>query len=246
MAIGAARIFGIKLPLNFHSPYQAVNITDFWRRWHITLSRFLRDYLYISLGGNRRGKVRRYLNLFITMALGGLWHGPAWTFMLWGAAHGAMLIVNHGWNALPRRPINSWWSRGIARLLTFLCVALAWVLFRAADLDAALSIYRGLVAVPDVLASARLSEDILWLIFWMGILWYWPNTQQWLAMVRPAFNYKWADRKADPLLLPLDGSPYARLVLWRPSKRVAIAVGLAAAASFLSLQRISEFLYFQF
>lgn len=247
MAIGASRIFGIKLPLNFHSPYQALNITDFWRRWHMTLSRFLRDYLYISLGGNRRGKVRRYLNLFITMALGGLWHGPAWTFMLWGAAHGLMLIVNHGWSALPRKPINTWWSRGIARTLTFLCVALAWVLFRAADLDAAISIYLGLVALPlDGLSVERLAEDVVWLLFWIGIVWFWPNTQQWLAMVRPAFNYKWSDRRQDPLLLPIDGTRFARLALWRPSKRIAIAVGLATAASFLSLQRISEFLYFQF
>ncbi|MDP1628075.1 MAG: MBOAT family O-acyltransferase [Parvibaculum sp.] len=247
MAIGAARIFGIKLPLNFHSPYQALSITDFWRRWHMTLSRFLRDYLYIALGGNRHGKVRRYLNLFITMALGGLWHGPAWTFMLWGAAHGLMLIVNHGWNALPRKPINTWWSRGIARALTFLCVALAWVLFRAVDIDAATAIYRGLVALPlDNFSPHRLIEDIAWLVFWMGIVWFWPNTQQWLAMVRPAFNYKWADRRRDPLLLPVDGTRFARLALWRPSKRVAVAVGLAAAASLLSLQRISEFLYFQF
>jgi len=246
MAIGAARIFGIKLPLNFHSPYQALNISDFWRRWHMTLSRFLRDYLYISLGGNRRGKIRRYLNLFITMALGGLWHGPAWTFMLWGAAHGLMLIVNHGWSALPIRRINTWWSKGVARTLTFLCVALAWVLFRAADLDAAMAIYRGLVAVPDFGTPARLAEDIGWLVFWMGIVWFWPNTQQWLAMVRPAFNYKWADRRKDPLLLPVDHTRFQRLFLWRPSMPVAIAVGLATAAAFLSLQRVSEFLYFQF
>lgn len=246
MAIGVARIFGIKLPLNFHSPYQALNISDFWRRWHMTLSRFLRDYLYISLGGNRRGKLRRYANLFITMALGGLWHGPAWTFMLWGAAHGLMLIINHGWQALPVRRINTWWSRGVARSFTFLCVALAWVLFRAADLDAAMAIYRGLIAVPDMPDMARLAEDFGWLAFWMGIVWFWPNTQQWLAMVRPAFNYKWADRKADSLLLPVDGTRFQRLVLWRPSKRVAVGVGLLAAASFLSLQRVSEFLYFQF
>ncbi len=132
MAIGASRIFGIKLPLNFHSPYQATSIIDFWRRWHMTLSRFLRDYLYFSLGGNRRGFTRRYLNLFLTMAIGGLWHGAAWTFVFWGAMHGAMLIVNHAWRAVWKTPINSWWSRGIARAFTLLCVALAWVFFRCA------------------------------------------------------------------------------------------------------------------
>ena len=106
--------------------------------------------------------------------------------------------------------------------------------------------YRGLVAVPDLGNMSRVMEDIGWLTFWMGIVWFLPNTQQWLAMVRPAFNYKWADRRKDPLLLPVDHTRFQRLALWRPSKPVAIAVGLAAAASFLSLQRISEFLYFQF
>lgn len=247
MAIGAARIFGMKLPLNFHSPYQAVSISDFWRRWHMTLSRFLRDYLYIGLGGNRRGSFRRYLNLFLTMALGGLWHGAAWTFVLWGAAHGLMLVVNHGWDALHKKKINTWWSRGVARSFTFLCVMLSFVLFRAADLDAALAIYRGLFNLPGSdLPVARLMADLAWLTFWMTIVWFWPNTQQWLAKVRPAFNYAWTNRREDSLLLPIDGTRFANLALWRPSPRVALFMGFAAAASFLSLQRISEFLYFQF
>ena len=103
MAIGLARIFGVRLPINFNSPYQSTSIVDFWRRWHITLSRFLRDYLYIPFGGNRRGKTRRYLNLMITMLLGGLWHGANWTFLFWGGLHGAYLCVNHAWAAIARR-----------------------------------------------------------------------------------------------------------------------------------------------
>ena len=95
MAIGLARLFGITLPANFDSPYRAVNIIDFWRRWHMTLSRFLRDYLYIRLGGNRKGPVRRYMNLFVTMLLGGLWHGAGWTYVVWGGLHGCYLIANH-------------------------------------------------------------------------------------------------------------------------------------------------------
>jgi len=246
MAIGAARIFGIKLPLNFHSPYQAMSIVDFWRRWHMTLSRFLRDYLYIALGGNRRGKTRRYFNLFATMVLGGLWHGAAWTFVLWGAAHGLMLIVNHGWRALRPRPIGTWWSRVFARLLTFLAVALAWVLFRAPDTDAAFAIYRGLVAwTPDVSMPA-LARDLAWLAFWMGIVWFWPNTQQWMARMRPAFDYSRAELRLDPPLLEAARPTLARIFRWRPDPAFAAAVGFAAAASFLSLQRISEFLYFQF
>ncbi len=95
MAIGSARLFGIRLPENFRSPYKSASIIDFWRRWHMTLSRFLRDYLYISLGGNRHGSSRRYLNLVITMLLGGLWHGAAWTFVIWGGLHGLYLCINH-------------------------------------------------------------------------------------------------------------------------------------------------------
>ena len=109
MAIGAARCFGVTLPLNFNSPYKAVDIIEFWRRWHMTLSRFLRDYLYIPLGGNRLGPRRRYLYLFLTMLLGGLWHGAAWTFVAWGALHGLYLVVNHGWRAVRAR---LGWARG--------------------------------------------------------------------------------------------------------------------------------------
>jgi D-alanyl-lipoteichoic acid acyltransferase DltB (MBOAT superfamily) len=102
MAIGSARMFGIRLPLNFFSPYKAISIIEFWRRWHITLSRFLRDHLYIPLGGNRHGQARRYANLLTTMILGGLWHGAGWTFIFWGALHGTYLVVNHGWHWICR------------------------------------------------------------------------------------------------------------------------------------------------
>ena len=97
MAIGISLMFGIFLPLNFNSPYKARNIIDFWRRWHMTLSQFLRDYLYIPLGGNRHGPTLRYVNLMVTMVLGGLWHGAAWTFVAWGALHGVYLCINHAW-----------------------------------------------------------------------------------------------------------------------------------------------------
>jgi len=100
MAVGLGLLFGIRLPLNFASPYRATSIVEFWRRWHITLSRFLRDYLYIPLGGNRRGPARRYLNVMITMVLGGLWHGAGWTFIAWGALHGVYLLINYAWRAV--------------------------------------------------------------------------------------------------------------------------------------------------
>lgn len=149
MAVGLSKMLGIRMPVNFESPYKATSVIDFWRRWHMTLSRFLRDYLYIPLGGNRRGPLRSYANLLVTMLLGGLWHGAAWTFVLWGAAHGAMLAVNHAWRAVCGNlsPGPEWIrkaGRGTGAALTFLSVFAAWAIFRANDLPSALSIVRGL------------------------------------------------------------------------------------------------------
>jgi alginate O-acetyltransferase complex protein AlgI len=142
MAVGLARMFGFKLPINFDSPYKSASIIEFWKRWHITLSRFLRDYLYIPLGGNRRGVARRYVNLLVVMLLGGLWHGANWTFVVWGGVHGLMLCVNHGWRVLSNarvQTINGSWSRRIAVAVTFVAVTLAWVPFRAATLSDAVT-----------------------------------------------------------------------------------------------------------
>ncbi|MEJ7686665.1 MAG: MBOAT family protein [Variovorax sp.] len=148
MAVGLSMCLGVRLPLNFNSPYKATNIIDFWRRWHISLSTFLRDYLYVPLGGSRKGPARRYLNLFLTMLLGGLWHGAAWTFVLWGALHGVFLMINHLWNAIVRRGRPAGAAQRVAGwILTFLCVMVAWVLFRAENLDAALSIYKGMLGM---------------------------------------------------------------------------------------------------
>ena len=134
MAVGLGRMFGIKLPVNFYSPYKATGIIDFWRRWHITLSRFLRDYLYIPLGGNRHGALRQALNIAVVMLLGGLWHGANWTFVVWGGVHGVLLAINHAWNQLRLsrwRVFGSLSARAAFVALTFLAVTLAWVPFRA-------------------------------------------------------------------------------------------------------------------
>ena len=140
MAVGLALLFGIRLPVNFRSPYKATSIVDFWRRWHITLSRFLRDYLYIPLGGNRLGEIRRYLNLLVTMLLGGLWHGAGWNFLIWGGLHGLYLCVNHLWQSWrgDRRASASGLFAKVSRwAITFAAVVLAWVFFRAKTLDGA-------------------------------------------------------------------------------------------------------------
>ena len=164
MAIGLSWMFNVRLPFNFNSPYRSLNISDFWRRWHMTLSAFLRDYLYIPLGGNRHGPIRRYLNLAVTMLLGGLWHGASWTFVFWGGLHGVYLGVNHAFRALASRftgrldasrvfAVISW-------LLTMLAVIVAWVFFRAPTFDGAVRILEAMAHVPVLLPPE--AQRLLW------------------------------------------------------------------------------------
>ncbi len=142
MAIGLARMFGIRLPLNFASPYKATSIVEFWQRWHITLSRFLKDYIYVPLGGNRNGKIPQYINILVTMCLGGLWHGAGWTFVFWGALHGFYIVINHLWRTLSvgidvKNGLIRWSARRFSMMLTFVAVVIAWVFFRAESFDGA-------------------------------------------------------------------------------------------------------------
>lgn len=155
MAIGLGRIFGLRLPVNFNSPYKADNIIEFWRRWHMTLSRFLRLYLYVPLGGNRRGPYRRWLNIMITMLLGGLWHGAGWTFVVWGGLHGCYLAVNHLWRYLRTTvmggvPITSP-ERFAGFALTFVAVVVAWIFFRAESFTGALAMLEGMAGLNGII-----------------------------------------------------------------------------------------------
>jgi alginate O-acetyltransferase complex protein AlgI len=264
MAIGLSRMFGVRLPLNFHSPYKAVNIIEFWRRWHITLSRFLRDYLYVPLGGNRKGPARRCVNLLITMLLGGLWHGASWNFVIWGALHGFYLCVNHGWGALRsalghdrKRPTRL--GTAAAVLLTFVAWLVGLAFFRADSVPHALQIIGGMgglhgFALPDQ-----------WLAKW-GALGQWLSAYgvsfgdsrgmvtggliNWivilLAVVWFAPNTQQIMARFDPaLLVPRDMTP-ARWLAWRPTMAFGLLVAVAAFASIVNLHRQSEFLYFQF
>lgn len=171
MAIGLSLMFNIRLPYNFDSPYRATSISDFWRRWHISLSTFLRDYLYIALGGNRHGSVRRYINLAATMVLGGLWHGASWSFVIWGALHGLYLMINHAFRALCGpdlcRRLDA--SRGFGLFgwaLTMLAAVVAWVLFRATTLSGAWSMLKGMAVqtastdIHPLLWNAGLSASV--------------------------------------------------------------------------------------
>ncbi len=161
MAIGLARMSGIALPVNFRSPYKAKSIVDFWRRWHITLSTFLRDYLYIPLGGSRKGQYRRWLNLLMTMVIGGLWHGAAWTFVLWGALHGGYLVVNHAWSRVsdayfPALKRARLWQ-AFAWVLTMFCVMIAWVFFRAESFATAMTVIDGMFFKNGVMLPTELA-----------------------------------------------------------------------------------------
>ena len=264
MAVGLSLLFGVRLPVNFHSPYKAVNVIDFWRRWHMTLSRFLRDYLYVPLGGNRKSAPRRYANLLITMLLGGLWHGAGWTFVLWGALHGVYLIINHAWLALRRklghdRHHATPWGRRIGCLVTFIAVAAGWVVFRAESLPAALHMLASMAGfngftLPDVwlakwgavgqwLAQQGATFDDTrglvrtGLINWIVIL---------LAMVWLAPNTQQIMSRYRPALAVLNEAPYQGRLLWRPAAWLAVPVAALAIVCVVNLHKHSEFLYFQF
>lgn len=240
MAIGLSRLFNIKLPISFDSPYKAINIIEFWRRWNITLSKFLRDYLYIPLGGNRHGPVRRYLNVLTTMLLGGLWHGAGWNFVLWGGLHGLLLILNQGWqkwtcftNKTHNRLINR-----LCQIVTFMAVVFAWVPFRAANIQTTFSYWQGMCGLNGMeplwmlwpLPSFPFMEQEILLAIGLMIVWGLPNSQQWLGHFSPAW---------DPVKV-------CTRFAWQPTRSFAVIMGIIFTLSVLSIRKNSPFLYFQF
>ena len=240
MAIGVALLLGIRLPDNFDSPYKSTGIVDFWRRWHITLSSWLRDFLYIPLGGSREGKIKQYRNLFLTMLLGGVWHGAGWPFVIWGAVHGAMLTANHFFRAwIKGRPGEALLSNSLVRwasiFFTFLCINAAWVVFRAETMSGALRIYEGmwlgllggLCAPWEVLFPNNYVQGLTPLML-LGLctvlVWCFPNTRE------IVFGRK-------------QGRPW---LSWSPSMGWAVGLGCLTFCSLVMLSRKSVFLYFQF
>jgi hypothetical protein len=242
----------------------------------MTLSRFLRDYLYFSLGGNRKGSARRYLNLMITMLLGGLWHGAGWNYVAWGGLHGVYLVINHGWQAVrvklghdmarstPR-------GRALAQAITLLAVIVGWVLFRAADLNAAREMLAGMcglrgVALPSEVMRAtgalapvlqelgvkavpgggmRFAMTYAWVLVLWVIALAAPNTARLLGRENPALDYASILRAtAHPASRP--GPEPSGALSWRPTRVWAACIALVTASGLLSLNRVTEFLYFQF
>ncbi len=183
MAIGLGLMLGFRFPINFHSPYRAHSITNFWQRWHITLSTWLRDYLYVPLGGNRRGLPRTYANLFMVMLLGGLWHGASWNFVIWGCCHGFLLAAER---AMPGRSLWSGAPKFVQIAATFVIISLLWVLFRAPDLTGAMDYYARLFGLRATGDLAPLVAGLIWkpyfiltlalaaLVAWLG-----PTTLDW-------------------------------------------------------------------
>lgn len=269
MAIGLSRMFGIKLPLNFDSPYKATNIIEFWRRWHMTLSRFLRDYLYFPLGGGRRGRPRRYANLMIVMLLGGLWHGAAWTFIAWGALHGFYLVCSHAWHAVRRymdgvfgeNKTPTFFGILAGRLLTLLAVIFAWALFRAGDWATADIMVRGLVGNAGIFLPESYHQ-IAPVLGSFGIQFgagpdpeAYPTFQQLcLILLLLVFvnifpnTQTWMARFAPALDHTTTISVRHASMLWRPSVIMGAALsGLFLIALGTSLiQSPHEFIYFQF
>jgi D-alanyl-lipoteichoic acid acyltransferase DltB (MBOAT superfamily) len=259
MAIGLSRMFNVELPLNFNSPYKSQNIVEFWRRWHMTLSRFLRDYLYFPLGGNRLGLPRRYVNLMLTMLLGGLWHGAGWTFVIWGGLHGIFLVVNHAWQGLRQQVIGlsaprPRWSQVPAVLLTFLAVVVAWVFFRSKSVEAALRMLdamagangwvlpiewrQGLMAAMgsavasihfDDLTAFAGARQTLWIAALLAVAWFSPNSQQ--IMMR--FGRLQLGRRSGTIG-----------VAWAALGAIAVLIFLLAAIN--ASHGVSEFIYFNF
>ena len=259
MAIGIGLMLGVKLPINFFSPYKASSIIDFWRRWHITLSRFLRDYIYIPLGGNKRGMPRRFMNLIAVMFLGGLWHGANWTFVMWGTLHGFALILNHFWNWL-RKPYGdegSSLSKWSGRVIVFLFLVVTWVFFRAESIGDAMNILSGMIGLNGVVLPETYYErlgsismalenmgvrfesgylflgvnQVVILLFLLLIVWYLPNTIEWS-------KYEHSGK--------FEKTSYLANVLWEPTVLWSFSLSILMLVSLVYMSRAGEFLYFQF
>ena len=155
MAIGAALFFNIKLPINFNSPYKSLDIQDFWRRWHITLSRFLRDYIYIPLGGNKKGNYKTYSNLMVTFLIGGLWHGAGWTFIFWGFLHGCALIIHRIWHNLGFKL-----NKILAWFITFNFINITWIFFRAKEWEDAVKVLKGMFAFTTIVLPEKYIDSL--------------------------------------------------------------------------------------
>ena len=237
MAIGIALMFNIKIPANFNSPYKALDIREFWHRWHITLSRFLREYIYIPLGGNRTGEIRTLINLMLTFLIGGLWHGAAWTFVFWGFLHGSALVVHRLWmkTGFHLNKILAW-------ILTFNFINIAWVFFRAKSWEDSLSIIKGMAGFNGILVSHNLESNP----FWQKLTVIGIKFGEWRANLPNSENIVYFLCIAlIPFVLLTKNSNHL-LEKFSPSWKNALAISVLMACGLLLLNQSTTFLYFKF
>ncbi len=228
MALGAARMFNIRMPINFDSPYRATDIREFWHCWHMTLSRFLREYLYIPLGGNRHGEWRTATNVLATFLLGGLWHGAAWTFVIWGFLHGLAMIVCRGWQ---RRGLRL--PRPLAWALTFLFVTVSWVFFRATSGEDAVSMLRAMAGIN----AAPAAQTLAWLD---GV----ETTLAGMLSLPPSWTL--VPAAVGLVVVWLRANSNALVLRFRPTFANGALTALALPLCVLQLARVTPFLYFNF
>ena len=245
MAIGLALMFGLKLPLNFFSPYKAASIREFWRRWHMTLGRFLQRYLYIPLGGSHNGALRTSLALMATMLLGGLWHGAGWQFIVWGGLHGLMLVVNHLWGAWREQNwllsfvSGHWLYRFFMVAITFLALTVTWVFFRAESVASALNIVAGMFGLNDVSSIGSSTKGIFPAFpVYLAFVWFFPNTVQIMRRFPVALS------------VPQFSAAMRRNQQWTIRFRLTwfwvLTSVMLFLASWFSMSNLSPFIYFQF
>jgi len=233
MAIGLGFMFNFVLPINFNSPYKATSIIDFWRRWHITLCIFLKNYLYIPLGGNRNGEMKRIRNLMVTMLLGGLWHGAGWTFVIWGGLHGCYLAVNHMW-----RKTGFSIPSLLAWLLTFISVVIGWVFFRANNIHDAFAIMQAMAGLKGVTFLISLEPNFAFFnrIFADFEVFHFLKAGEIELIVLAVLM----------LVVTTVNNPYQHIVNFKPNWKWVISIAIAFVIALLELTQVSEFLYFQF
>ncbi len=265
MAIGLSLMFGLRLPVNFMSPYKSTSIIDFWRHWHITLSRFLRDFLYIPLGGNRQGQTRRYANLLLTMLIGGLWHGSGWNFVLWGGMHGVFLCINRLWrHVIGEGPSRTRLGAVAGWTATFVAVVYAWVMFRAENLDSVWRIWHAMsllsgISVPGSLEATlgAAASRVPGLLHFDGALHNGMFTFPFrtMALVAASFviclalpNPYQLLRARPPILDPerIEGRLPWYVPTWRCNTAWGIAAGLLFGIAVPGMSGVKTFIYFQF
>lgn len=224
MAIGVSKLFHLNMPINFNSPYKALSIIDFWRRWHMTLSNFLKDYVYIPLGGSRNGNFNKLRNVLIVMVICGIWHGSGYTFLVWGLWHGCFLTLNHAWRLYNKFKLNNFLTKSISWLSTFFVVILGWVFFKSSSLEASYQMLQKMFF--GNLSGFSFDKNCVTILLAFIVSAVGPNTQE-------IFAYQ-------------NETKYFGFFSWKPNLLWVLILSIMFSFSLARIQPISPFLYWQF